>query len=63
MSTERTINNDPSEKLRNNAENQGNTPPKKPFDLDEALRDENVEAAKEDAEAEQQRKEAMTERD
>jgi hypothetical protein len=35
----------------------------KPFDLDEALRDENIKASEEDAAAEQQRKEAMTERD
>jgi hypothetical protein len=35
----------------------------KPFDLDEALRDENVKAAEGDAATEQQRKEAMTERD
>ena len=35
----------------------------KPFDLDEALSKENIEATEEDANAEQQRKEAMTERD
>jgi hypothetical protein len=63
MSTERTINNDPLEKKSDDAENASDNNPKKPFDLDEALRDENVEAAKKDSEAEQQRKEAMTERD
>jgi hypothetical protein len=62
MSNERSINN-AKEKKNNDAERADNTEPKKPFDLDEALRDENIEAAQEDAEAEQQRKEAMTERD
>lgn len=59
MSTEKNTNSAPAKK--NNEEN--NAEPKKPFDLDEALKDENIEAATEDAEAEQQRKEAMTERD
>lgn len=55
MNNEKTTNN-------NNGKSD-NAEPKKPFDLDEALKDENIEAATEDAEAEQQRKEAMTERD
>jgi len=63
MSIEKNINNSTSEKSGNDAEKSGETEPKKPFDLDEALSDENIEAAKEDADAEQQRKEAMTERD
>lgn len=63
MSDERNINNNAAEKTSNDGGKAGNTEPKKPFDLDEALSDENVEAAKEDADAEQQRKEAMTERD
>lgn len=62
MSNERSINN-AEEKKNNDAERADNTESKKPFDLDKALRDENIEAAKEDAEAEQQRKEVMTERD
>jgi hypothetical protein len=44
-------------------EEEQSEPVKKPFDLDEALRTENIEASEEDAAAEQQRKEAMTERD
>ncbi len=63
MSIERNTNNTASEKPNNEGKKPGETEPQKPFDLDEALSDENVEAAKEDADAEQQLKEAMTERD
>lgn len=62
MSNEKNTNNG-AEKTNNGNDKANSTAPKKPFDLDEALKDENIEAAKEDAQAEQQRKEAMTERD
>ncbi len=63
ISREKNINSTEPEKSGNDAEKSGKTEPQKPFDLVEALSDENVGAAKEDADAEQQRKEAMTERD
>ncbi len=63
MSNKKNINSNAGEKTNNDSDRADNNEPKKPFYLDEALSDENVEAAKEEAGAEQQRKEAMTERD